>query len=144
MEKNRFNWYQENGFPQTVIEAAQKICSTVESYYDLSFDTVFISNKINDGQMDYTSVWLFNDTYVAECKGFLARFNIDIVRYKDYVEYFNLIANNEMAFESPTDDSRMKVDILLKNTIRCSLDAAGRNCSQLKAIAKKYLEDCKK
>lgn len=61
MNQNLLKWYAENGFPQTVIDAAQTIISRVQKYYEVEFDEVFISNAMNDGHEDYTSLWMLTD-----------------------------------------------------------------------------------
>lgn len=143
MNQNLLKWYAENGFPQTVIDAAQTIISRVQKYYEVEFDEVFISNAMNDGHEDYTSLWMLTDEDATECKLFLTRFDIDIVRYKGRVRYINIITDRSDTMNCPTQNSKMKLSISLTDDIRCQFEAAGLNCANLSRIAKRYLKEYK-
>lgn len=143
MNTDSFKWYDEIGFPNTVISKALEVISKVEELYTMQFDDVFISNIQNDGHEDYPSLWLFTDQDVVECKFFLTRFDIDIAKYKGNVRYVNIMANSSEDLIKPNSSSAMKLSVSLVDEVRCNFDAVGQNCLKLGEIAKRYLEEYK-
>lgn len=143
MKKNAFDWYEQNGFPPTVILLAKEITSQVEKYYDMEFEMIFISNILNEKNEEYPSLWLFTDQYVVECKNFLTNYDIDIVKYKNSINYINIITDNSNTLDNPSPASTMKLRITLSSDIRCIFDAFGTNCKKLGDIAKLFLKEYK-
>ena len=143
MNQNDLKWYRENGFPETVVSTAVEITAQVERFYEMEFVEIFICNIQKEGQEEYTSLWLFTEQDVVECKNFLTRFDIDIVRYKGNVRYVNIITNKSDALDKPSQDSTMKLAVSLAEDIKCFLDAKGANCQRLSGIAKRYLKEYK-
>lgn len=143
MNKNDLNWYREIGFADAVVNSAEEILSRVESYYEMEFDEIFISNIQNDNHEEYPSLWLFSEQDAVECKNFLTRFDIDIVKYKGNVRYVNIITDNKESLNTPTAASTMKLAIALADDVKCIFDAKGLNCQKLSGIAKRYLREYK-
>ena len=117
--------------------------SKVEDFYEMQFEDMFISNIQNDGHEDYPSLWMFTDQDVVECKFFLTRFDIDIVKYKGNVRYVNIMANGSEDIIKPNASSAMKLRVSLVDEVTCNFDAVGQNCLKLREIAKRYLEEYK-
>lgn len=143
MNKNDLNWYREIGFADAVVNSAEEILSRVESYYEMEFDEIFISNIQNENHEEYPSLWLFSEQDAVECKNFLTRFDIDIVKYKGNVRYVNIITDNKETLNTPTVASTMKLAIALADDVKCIFDAKGQNCKKLSGIAKRYLKEYK-
>ena len=143
MTQDDLNWYKENGFPETVVKTAAEKKAQVEKYYEMEFDEIFISNIQNEGQEEYPSLWLFSKQDVVECKDFLTRFDIDIVRYKGNVRYVNIIADKNDTLTNPTPTSKMKLAVSLTSDVKCFFDAKGVNCLRLSGVAKRYLTEYK-
>lgn len=143
MNQNDLKWYRDNGFPETVVTTAAETTALVEKYYEIEFDEMFISNVLKEGQEEYPSLWLFTERDVVECKNFLNRFDIDIVRYKDNVRYVNIITDKKDTIINPSSSSKMKLAVLLIDDSRCVFDAIGANCQRLSGIAKRYLREYK-
>lgn len=143
MKQNVLKWYREIGFPETVVSTAADIIAQVETFYDMLFDGIFISNIRNGDQEEYTSLWLFSGQYVVECKDFLTRFDIDIVRYKDNIRYVSILTDRKESLTNPTHTSTMKLSVLLADSVRCLYDATGLNCMKLSEIAQLYLKGYK-
>ncbi len=143
MIQNDLNWYRDNGFPETVVSTAAEITAQVEKYYEIEFDEIFISNIQNEGQEEYPSLWLFSEQDAVECKNFLIRFDIDIVRYKGCVKYVNIITDKNDTLINPTVTSTMKLAVSLTDDIKCIFNAKGNNCQRLSGIAKRYLNEYK-
>jgi hypothetical protein len=141
MKQNAFDWYEQNDFPKTVIISAQEITSQVETYYNMEFDTIFISNIQNENNEEYPSLWLFTNQYVVECKNFLTNFDIDIAKYENSIKYINIITDNCDALNNPSQTSTMKLRMTLSNDTRCIFDALGLNCKRLSDIAKHFLKE---
>ena len=143
MIKNDLTWYRENNFPKEVVNWAEELASHIEQYYRLSFDGLFISNKKNEEQEDYPSLWLYNNDYVVESKDFLSQkqLDIDLARYHGNVKYFNIIADNFTSLNNPTDESKIILQVSLGNNIRCDISAVGVNCSNLNKLAQKFIEE---
>ena len=143
MNKNDLNWYREIGFADAVVNSAEEILSRVESYYEMEFDEIFISNIQNENHEEYPSLWLFSEQDAVECKNFLTRFDIDIVKYKGNVRYVNIITDKKETLNTPTVASTMKLAIALADDVKCIFDAKGQNCKKLSGIAKRYLKEYK-
>jgi hypothetical protein len=143
MNQNTLNWYRGIGFPEALLNSAVDIISRVEKYYEMKFEDFFISNAQKDDVMDYTSVWLFTDQDAIECKNFLTSFDIDIVRYKRNVRYVNIITGKNDSLTDPTDNSVMKLSVLLADDVKCLFTAKGMNCKKLDEIARRYLKEYK-
>lgn len=142
MNQNNLNWYRENGFPKALLSSVEETTNLVEKYYEMKFDDLFVSNIQNGDFEEYTSLWLFTEQDAVECKHFLNRFDIDIVKYKNNVCYINIIADNN-AMISPEPTSTMRVVINLNNNLKCTFDAKGHNCQRLSKIAKRFLKEYK-
>lgn len=143
MNQNTLNWYRGIGFPEALLNSAVDIISRVEKYFEMEFEEFFISNAQKDDVMDYTSVWLFSDQDAIECKNFLTSFDIDIVRYKRNVRYVNIITGKNDSLTDPTDNSVMKLSVLLADDVKCLFTAKGMNCKKLDEIARRYLKEYK-
>lgn len=143
MIDNDLKWYHDNGFPQGVIDTVKDITRNVENFYGLEFDRCFISNSIENGQEDYSSIWLFTKEDAVECKNFLVRQDVDIARIKGNVKYVNLIFEKFKLNNEPTADSSMNMVIFLADDIKCYFNAAGANCSKLLEIANIFLNEYK-
>ncbi len=143
MNKNDFNWYREIGFADTVVNTAEDIASRVESYYEMKFDEIFISNIQNDNHEEYPSLWMFTEQDAVECKNFLTRFDIDVVKYKGNVRYVNIITDDKETLNTPSSTSTMKLAVSLSDDVKCIFDAKGLNCKKLSGIAKRYLKEYK-
>ena len=143
MDKKEFNWYREIGYPEAVVSSAEVTVSQVESYYEMEFDEIFISNIQNESHEEYPSLWLFSNQDAVECKDFLTRFDIDIVKYKGNVRYVNIISNSKDILKSTEPTSKMKLAISLADDLKCYFDAKGQNCRKLIGIAKRYLNEYK-
>lgn len=143
MIDNDLSWYLDNGYPQGVIDTVKEITRSVEKLYDLEFDRCFISNTIDNGQEDYSSIWLFTKGDVVECKNFLVRQDVDIARIKGNVRYVNLVLENLKLNDRPTVDSSINMVIFLTDDIKCYLNAAGINCTKLLDIASIFIDEYK-
>lgn len=144
MYQNDLKWYREIGFPEAVVDAAEVMAVRVEKYYEMEFNRLFISNTRDANHEDYSSLWLFTDKDVVECKNFLIRLDVDITKYKDRIKYFNIISNDYSSIESPNVDSILKLEVSMVTEIRCIFDAVGTNCTRLNEIAKFFLDEYKK
>lgn len=142
MNQNDLKWYQDNGFPTTVVNLAKEITPLIEEYYGITFEGLFISNSKDENQEMYPSLWLYNDEYIVESKDFLSEthLNIDIARYKKNVKYIQINSHNLKLSGRPTNDSRIKLMVSIGNNISCSFEAVGINCSKLNELAKKFIE----
>lgn len=143
MKQDDLNWYRQNGFPEIVVNTAAEIISQVEKYYEMEFDEIFISNVQNNGYEEYPSLWMFTEQYAVECKFFLNRFDIDLVRYKGRIKYVNIITDKYDTLGNPLPTASMKLTVSLKDDLKCLFDAKGINCVRLSGIAKRYLKEFK-
>jgi len=145
MNSENYNWYKDtkNGIPESVMSTVDETITTIEKYYGIEFEELFISNEQNDGHEEYSSLWLFSDQDVVECKNFLLKFDVDIVKYKGSVRYVNIILNGKDTLENPQETSSMKLVVSLINEIGCTLFATGQNCQRLNIIAKRYMKEYK-
>lgn len=143
MIKNDLKWYRENGFTETVVSTATEVSKQVERLYEMKFSELFICNIQKDGQEEYPSLWLFNEQDAVECKNFLTRFDVDIVRYKGNVRYVNIITEKSDSLKNTTPSSTMKLYVSLFEDVKCLFDAKGANCQRLSGIAKRYLKEYK-
>ena len=143
MNQKDLNWYRENGFTETVVTTADEIAAQVEHFYEMEFSEMFICNIQKEGQEEYPSLWLFTEQDADECKNFLTRFDIDIVKYKGNVRYVNIITDNKGTLVNATPTSTMKLAVAFTDDVKCIFEAKGANCQRLSGIAKRYLKEYK-
>jgi hypothetical protein len=83
--------------------------------------------KNEEGARNYTSLWLFTDKQVVECKNFLATYDFDITPLYKNIEYCSMSPVN-FDLEKPSD-VRISGDII----------ATENNCLSALKIYQKYI-----
>lgn len=108
-------------------------------YANMSFQDIFLCEIMNNGVREYTSLWLFSDSHVVECKNFLNQDDFDLAGIKNNVLYFNIKKSDYDNLENPIPNSNISISILFNNArLSCNLIANGENCKYAINIARKY------
>lgn len=101
-------------------------------------EEVFVSDYIkDDGIREYESVWFFSKGYCIEAHNFITENSIDIVRIKTKRLQIEL---KDYDFKKATEKSRLRVLILLGETLEGEIKAAKENCDVLRDITIKYFK----
>lgn len=99
---------------------------------------IFICDlKDEEGTKEYTSLWLFTDSHLMECKNFLSENNFDLVFYKNSIRYCS-IKPIDFDFDSPTTKSSITINCSLLGALSCNIIATEDNCKKAFDIYKKY------
>lgn len=124
--------------------ARQRVGNIVEElsklYNDMQFDDIFINDMDRNSEHAYTSIWLFNKQYVAECKEFMTDDNFDLTIYKDNIRYLNIRKKDYSDINNPIEKSNIAIDVIFDSNLglTCNIIANGVNCKYAINIAKKY------
>lgn len=141
MDISRFNDYFSDialsGIMKTRI---QDLCNSIESLYcGIEFMDIFLCDIINNGSKEYTSLWLFNENHIVECKNFMYQDDLDLTGINKNVLYFNVRKSNYDNWDNPGINSNVAIDIVLNSgKLSCNFIANGANCKYAINIAKKY------
>jgi len=101
-------------------------------------EEVFVSDYIkDDGTREYESVWFFSKGYCMEAHNFITENSIDIVHIK--IKHIR-VELKDYDFKKATEKSRLRVVILLGETIEGEFKAAKENCDVLRDITIKYFK----
>lgn len=101
-------------------------------------DIFVCESKNKEGSRNYTSLWLFSDTYCIECKNFLNSFDFDITPYSKKIDYCSIVPIN-FDLKTPNTNSIVKVNFHFAAGISGDLIATEHNCLYALKIYKKYI-----
>jgi len=101
-------------------------------------EEIFVSDYIkDDGTREYESVWFFSKGYCIEAQNFITENSIDIVPIKTNRLQIEI---KDYDFKKATEKSRLRVLILLGETLEGEIKAAKENCDVLRDIIIKYFK----
>ncbi len=103
-----------------VLPLTQVVRERIDTVIDLNakivnadFMDIFICEmKDKEGAKEYTSLWLFTNSLLVECKNFLSEDDFDVVPYINRVRYCS-IKPIEFDFKSVTAKSSITIDCSL-------------------------------
>lgn len=138
MKESFNNYFETIQAPDILISRAEALISIAQSLFSFDVDDVFVNTMKNKEQIDYSSLWLFAGDRLMECKEFLTRQDIDIVKLGSNQKYFNLVFDNFDNLENVNLQSTAKATIVCNENISSILFACGKNCEYLVSLSKKY------
>lgn len=109
-------------------------------YNNINIDDIFITNVINNGSVEWLSLWFFNESFAIECKNFLSQNeDYDIAPLNNRIIYYNIKKGNYKLDDEPNQNSYINITILINNgRSSCNLIATGKNCLYAKNLSQKY------
>ena len=119
--------------------------SEIISYFNKFYSNedlrdIFVSDYIDqDGNRNYTSLWLIYEDRICEAKNFINEVDIDSTYYtKNQVVYWNL--KSKLGIKDDFNDSdRLSLNVTFnKEALRGEFKAAKNNCTYLMYILKEY------
>jgi hypothetical protein len=123
---------------QVVKDRVNTVINLNSKIVEMNILDIFISNMNNDdGAKEYTSLWLFTDQFIVECKNFLSKNDFDITPHINRISYCS-IAPIEFDFETVTDKSSVVIHCTMGN-MSCQLIATDENCLEAFERYKKHL-----
>lgn len=132
------NYFETIQAPATLISRAEALISVAQSLFTFEADDVFVNTMKNKEQIEYSSLWLFTGDRLVECKEFLTKQDIDIVKLGSNLKYYNLIFNSYDNLKNANQQSTAKATMVFEENISSTLFACGMNCEYLVNISKKY------
>ena len=141
MDIEKFNQYlTEISASEVMTKRIQDLCNNIQSLYNqITINDIFICDIINNANKEYTSLWLFTDTYIIECKNFMNKDDIDFARLNHNICYINIKKNNYKELLQPTDNSNTVINIFLNDSrLSCTFYANGNNCKHAIHLFQKY------
>lgn len=125
---------------EIVKQSVDKCLKDVENLYNIKFDDIFINTKLDAGAIVYSSLWLFSDSAVTECKSFLNQKNYDLAIFKNNIEYVETKMKEYSVDGEASDNSSVLVSAsFCQGDISLDLSAIGSNCKFLVEMSKKYI-----
>lgn len=132
MKQEWQDYLSKIGVADKLFEIIEKKISDVELIFNDKIDRIFVSNNQENQQIAYTSLWLFSDRKVYECKNFISKDDYDVLVFKERVAYVNIQKSDYTDLHTPTQDSILNVICYLTNAnLSCSLNAVGINVKYL-------------
>ena len=103
------------------------------------FLDIFICElKDDEGERTYTSLWLFTDKHLIECKEFLSSINFDVTPYVGIINYCS-IESTEYNLDEVSEKSSVKIHFTMETKISGNLIATEKNCVHAFKIYQKYI-----
>lgn len=140
MELSVFDQYfNELVLSESIKNRIQDIATNISLLYTgIEFSDIFLNNITNSGILEFTSLWLFSENYVVECKNFINEDDFDLTVLNKNVLYFNVKKSDYDDWENPTACSRVVFNMLVNNgKLSCNLNASGVNCKYAFKIVQK-------
>lgn len=105
----------------------------------LEIQDIFVcESKNEEGSRNYSSLWLFTETYCIECKNFLNSNDFDITPYLNRIEYCSIVPIN-FDLETPNPNSIVRIHFHLGTGVSGDLIASENNCLSALKIYQKYI-----
>lgn len=141
MKKNFEDYLNEIGASGVVMKSVEDCLNDLNWLYpSIDFDDIFINTKMEDGRVAYSSLWLFNNCYVVECKSFMNQKDYDLVSYVDRLQYVNTIIKDYSEGSILSERSFIRIYAMFTfGDVTGEFLAVNQNCDFLVQIAKKYL-----
>lgn len=132
------NYFETIQAPATLINRAEALISVSQSLFALEADDIFVNTMKNKDQIEYSSLWIFAGDRLVECKEFLSKQDVDIVKLGSNLKYYNLVFDNFDNLENVNPQSTAKATLVCEENISSILYASGKNCEYLVELSKKY------
>lgn len=140
--KEKFSTYLKdvNASESAKTKVEQIYNEILSLYNNINIDDIFITNVNNNGNVEWQSLWLFNENFAIECKNFLSQQeDYDIAPLSNKIIYYNIKKGHYKLNDSPCQNSYISITILINNGhSSCNLIATGTNCVYAKNISQKY------
>lgn len=123
-----------------VKDKVEKIIAYYNKFYDLEkLKDIFISDYISeDGNRNYTSLWLIYENRICEAKNFITEVDLDSGSYPmNNIVYWNL-KSKELIGDEIKDSDRLLLDVIFTTGVTGNFKAAKNNCRHLLRILKTY------
>lgn len=132
----REEYYKAINLSEVAKERVESIISEVEDLFDIKISDVLVGEISNNTNRDFTSLWLFDNYYIIECKEFMSKNDFDFLAMNGMF-YVNI---NRIGYlnRRPIDGSKVRIETSSYGNASCSLTAVGKNCSYAEKIMKKY------
>lgn len=141
MKEDFYNYLKDVSASETVKTKVEQIYNEILSLYNnINIEDMLITNVINNGSIEWQSLWFFNDSFAIECKNFLSlQEDYDIAPLNNRVIYYNIKKSNYSFFEEPKANSIVFFTILINNgKTSCNFTATGINCLYAMKVSQKY------
>jgi hypothetical protein len=135
----KFDKYLEDiGISIPIRNRIYTIVAEYESISTFTVDDIFISEYLNnEGGREMTSLYMLNNNYLMEAKGFIISDNYDWVPIHSRIFYIQIV-KQEFDFVMVSEKSKMTINLALVNQVTAALNATGNNCPYLLNLYKRY------
>lgn len=138
---NYSDYLNDIGISDGVIkDRVDEIISYFGSLYDnAKLKSIFISEYITeDGNRNYTSLWLIYENLICEAKNFINDTDFDSIYYKtNHLLYWNLKSKEKIKTEF-NDSDRLSLIVQFDDGITGTFKASKNNCKYLLRILKEH------
>lgn len=136
------DYFSDIALSETMKSRIQDLCNSIGFLYEnIDFKDIFLCDIMNnDKNKEYTSLWLFSETHIVECKNFMSQEDFDLAGINKNILYFNIKSSKYDDWNNPKPDSMVSISTILNSgKLTCNFIASGNNCKYAVKIAKKYL-----
>ena len=129
------------GCPQSMVERVEYLIGFVQNLYGLEATDIFVGTNQNEENVDYTSLCLFSENDVVECKSFMSTIDVDIVKFKENISYFYMKYNSvDYSGVNEGAPNTLRVKCLIPNSeVSFLLVAFRENTKYLDSLTKKVI-----
>lgn len=141
MKQDFYEYLKNVNVSEAISTKVEQIYNEILSLYNnINIENMLITNVINNGSIEWQSLWFFNDSLAIECKNFLSpQEDYDIVPLNNRVIYYNIKKSNYSLFEEPKANSIAFFTILVNDgKTSCNFTATGINCKYAMKVSQKY------
>jgi hypothetical protein len=130
------------GMGAPLIERAEDVLSTVRRFLPEEPEFLFVSDfRDGEGNRNYSSLWVFTESYVSESHQFISQSKFDFIRRDMGISHIS-IDHEDYDLTTAQDSSRLKLVIVFSrfgSDVGGELTASGSNCDELRQILTEYL-----
>ncbi len=143
MKQEWISYLQEISVPDRYVSNVEKKINEVSSIFNTEIKRIFVCNRQSEQKIEYSSLWLFSEDRVYECKNFISKEDYDVLIFRNKIAYVNIQKSDFDNIENPSTTSSLNAVCLLKDiNMSCSLSSVGVNTKYLLELLKEiYLKN---
>jgi hypothetical protein len=137
MNKAASQYLKTIDMPEPFIKRIRLLWERYQELCPEPFSSVFVTDaRAEEGQRLFQNIWFFSQNYVMESANFIANDNVDMVRFANKINRWDVsFANFDLGSEA-TDAARLHVAFTTSDGNGGSLQATGQNCVALMAVVR--------
>lgn len=139
--KNEFEEYLNSINASEVVKNSVNECiKDVEWLYSLEIKDIFVNTNMDKGSVVYSSLFLFTESHVVECKSFMNLKDYDLACFFKGIQYIDTKLTDFSEEGMKSENALVNISVIfIPGNLTSDFFAVGQNCKTLVDLAKKYL-----